>query len=113
MARALEPGRRTCASHAEGRRETGREIISPAPSISIPSPFPSLGDFLKSSAIAARAVAVTRATSRAAAASTAANSRLRFALVGVGQRGKAALTALDREAIGAFCDVAFACGRNA
>jgi len=108
VARALEPGRRTCASHAEGRRETGREIISPAPSISIPAPFSSLGDFLKSSASAARAIAACRA-----AASTAANSRRRLARIGVGQRGKAALTALDREAIVAFCDGDFACGRNA
>jgi hypothetical protein len=112
VARALEPGRRTCASHAEGRRETGREIISPAPSISIPAPFSSLGDFLKSSASAARAIAACRAACRAAA-STAANSRRRLARIGVGQRGKAALTALDREAIVAFCDGDFACGRNA
>ncbi len=72
---------------------------------------PSRRDFLKSGALATGALLLSRATSRAAA-STAANSRLQLALIGVGQRGKAGLTALDHEQIVAFCDVDFARGRD-
>jgi len=68
--------------------------------------------FLQNSAVATGALAFSRVIARAAA-STAANSRLRLALIGVGQRGKVGLTALDREEIVAFCDVDFARGRDA
>ena len=40
------------------------------------------------------------------------NARLQLALIGVGGRGKAALTALQGEQIVAFCDVDFARGRD-
>ena len=40
------------------------------------------------------------------------NARLQLALIGVGGRGKAALTALQDEQIVAFCDVDFARGRD-
>jgi hypothetical protein len=68
--------------------------------------------FLQNSAVATGALAFSRVIARAAA-TTAANSRLRLALIGVGQRGKVGLTALDREEIVAFCDVDFARGRDA
>ncbi len=77
-----------------------------------PSASASRREFLRTSAVAAGAFAFARPLSRAAA-SSAANSRLRLALIGVGQRGKAGLTALDREEIVAFCDVDFARGRDA
>ncbi len=80
-----------------------------------PTPLPVASSrrvFLKNSALTTGALAFSRVISRAAA-STAANARLRLALIGVGQRGKAGLTALDREEIVAFCDVDFARGRDA
>jgi len=43
---------------------------------------------------------------------TSANSRLQLALIGVGGRGKAPLTALQNEQIVAFCDVDHARGRD-
>jgi len=75
-------------------------------------PAASRRTFLKKTAVATSSLVFLRAIARGAA-STAANSRLRLALIGVGQRGKAGLTALDREEIVAFCDVDFARGRDA
>lgn len=68
--------------------------------------------FLQTTALAAGSFALTRATSRAAAKSTPANGRLQLALIGVGGRGKAALTALQGEQIVAFCDVDHVRGRE-
>ena len=79
--------------------------------LSVSSASPSRRDFLKAGALAAGSLVLSRTSSRAAV-STAANSRLQLALIGVGQRGKAGLTALDHEQIVAFCDVDFARGRD-
>ena len=54
----------------------------------------------------------TRAASRAADAAKPANGRLQIALIGVGGRGQAALTALQGEQIVAFCDVDHVRGRE-
>ncbi len=67
--------------------------------------------FLQTAALGAGALLLSRASSRAAA-STAANARLQLAMIGVGGRGKAALSALQNEQIVAFCDVDFARGRD-
>ena len=69
-------------------------------------------EFLQTTALAAGSLLFTRATARAAGASKSANSRLQIALIGVGGRGKAALTALQGEQIIAFCDVDHVRGRE-
>ncbi|MBL9208025.1 MAG: Gfo/Idh/MocA family oxidoreductase [Opitutaceae bacterium] len=68
------------------------------------SPFPSQTrrQFLSASASAASLAVLSPFVS---ANSTQANSRLRLAQIGVGGRGKAALTALQNEQYVAFCDV--------
>jgi predicted dehydrogenase len=68
--------------------------------------------FLQSSALAAGSLLFTRATARAADLAKPANGRLQLALIGVGGRGKAALTALQGEQIVAFCDVDHVRGRE-
>ena len=69
-------------------------------------------EFLQTSTLAAGSLLFTRATARAADASKSANSRLQIALIGVGGRGKAALTALQGEQLVAFCDVDHVRGRE-
>ncbi len=68
--------------------------------------------FLQSSALAAGSLLFTSATASAADLAKPANSRLQLALIGVGGRGKAALTALQGEQIVAFCDVDHVRGRE-
>ncbi|MBI5769370.1 MAG: Gfo/Idh/MocA family oxidoreductase [Verrucomicrobia bacterium] len=67
--------------------------------------------FLHSTGLAAGAALLARPRLTAATA-TPANRRLQLALIGVGGRGKAALSALQNEQIVAFCDVDFARGRE-
>ena len=69
-------------------------------------------DFLQTSALATGSLLFTRAASRAADAAKPANGRLQIALIGVGGRGQAALTALQGEHIVAFCDVDHVRGRE-
>jgi predicted dehydrogenase len=66
-------------------------------------------DFLRSSAVASSVLTLPQALR---AQAPAVNSRLQLALVGVGGRGKAALSALQDEQIVAFCDVDHARGRD-
>ena len=68
-------------------------------------------EFLHTSALATGSLLFTRTASRAADAAKPANSRLQIALIGVGGRGQAALTALQGEQIVAFCDVDHVRGR--
>ncbi|MSU53388.1 MAG: hypothetical protein EXS41_08355, partial [Opitutaceae bacterium] len=69
-------------------------------------------EFLHTSALATGSLLFTRATCRAADAAKRANGRLQIALIGVGGRGQAALTALQGEQIVAFCDVDHVRGRE-
>ena len=76
------------------------------------APATSRRAFLQSSALAAGSLLFTRTASRAADKPSPANGRLQLALIGVGGRGKAALTALQGEQIVAFCDVDHVRGRE-
>ncbi|MBI4661437.1 MAG: Gfo/Idh/MocA family oxidoreductase, partial [Verrucomicrobia bacterium] len=67
--------------------------------------------FLKTAALTTGSLLLARAGLRGAAPSSP-NGRLQLALIGVGGRGTAALSALQHEQIVAFCDVDFARGRD-
>ena len=97
------------------RRLARRPAVAPPPAPVVMKLRPlaapaSRREFLQTSALATGSLLFTRPTSRAA--TTPANSRLQIALIGVGGRGQAALTALQGEQIVAFCDVDHVRGRE-